>query len=555
MPYGQEREADEGLSVLQPLTMNGNKPAHVEVVSQMGGSEVVGDLLDIQNSSETIAVQHHHTQSDGSLNRYDGSRLFIPPPYQGSMVESMGNVTELEGEENPEPFQMPPAQVPPPNLFVMPPKPMPWTSSRKLGVMSPSASEFRPIGALGSSALPIENPIFQIKQATGKRSMAIPIVKPEVRPARETSAPELDMQDSRPNHKAEEHQADDGWGDKVVEGPVEEPAIEGEAEQGPELEPEAEREWDGAASLGSLPEKNLAQETNQPEHSSQPVAPSDTGEVDSISETVVGPGPKYENLSTNSDIENQNRGDEVPPGDTNSLNADPESKYEEWAPKRHEPALVEAPKPAKPVWTLAPPQPIAPNPISSQKPGWAAVASFSPAVIMPTSLPAKPPVPLPPKIPAPMDRERIVIKHPNGQPITMPQKTSSHSANSSQSERPTSRHQKQPSISNDRYVHFVPPPNCAQQNPKAYKVSLGLLTPIRKMVHLYAKNYKDSRLLIAISSPQNPIFELGVSKTEDGMVTTYMVDADKKLKECDFGSNEFWVSITYTAPQRSAKKS
>ncbi|KAF3931487.1 hypothetical protein ABW19_dt0204854 [Dactylella cylindrospora] len=242
-PYEHEGPVAAEVPVLQPVNATVNAfisdSKGKDPITPWGGNEVSEDLLQIQTSLDRPPIQHE----DEERFKYKG-RLFVP--------------RQTLNTENVD-VSIP--QEPPRNGFVMPPKPAPWTRlDRRDSGMSPSATEFKPNGFGSSAALSdwdaespgvetkplIQDPIFQIRQATGKRSMAIPIVKPPSPPLTVVAAPKPEIPNSFESSKGEEE--DDGWGDRVaVTADPSEESSQDEGEEDKDEEDANEDEWDDDA--------------------------------------------------------------------------------------------------------------------------------------------------------------------------------------------------------------------------------------------------------------------------------------------------------------------
>ncbi|KAK6541880.1 hypothetical protein TWF694_007657 [Orbilia ellipsospora] len=317
MPHDQPQEVqEERMPALEP-TMQINGPKEVSVVEQ---NEVAGDLMDMQTTIDPLAVhQHQHVQSAPSIAAYNApSRLFIPTYIPDTAYQETTDVTELAGEDNPEP-QIPPSETPQ-NAFVMPPRPVPRSTPGKGLWMRPSAIEFKP-GGMSSSALPLENPLFHIRQSTAKRSMAIPIKKPPT-PLPLATEHVADVPDAHPVEASLRNDRD--WGDES--SVVVEPTLE-QIDQ--DTIPPSEADVWGEAVSKSLPSEQadpLSVEEKEPELP----ANNDAVEVGSISETVIGPEPKDEPLptETSGETQNQQAGAVQSDGEEASSTYNTEGKYD-----------------------------------------------------------------------------------------------------------------------------------------------------------------------------------------------------------------------------------
>ncbi|EPS37585.1 hypothetical protein H072_8723 [Dactylellina haptotyla CBS 200.50] len=318
--YEQPQEvSEERMPVMEPTMFSVPKNIPREISQQ---NEVAGDLMDIQSAMDsTDAQRHQHHQSDASARGYGGgpSNLFIPV-YQEAPI-----ATELAVEEDPEP------QIPLQNVFVMPPKPSLvtpkpklWSPIKKNSNMSASALEFRPVG-MSSSALPLESPLFQIRQSTSKRSMAIPILKPPTPPLTIIAAPKADVPDT-----AEAFEAGDGWSDRVaVTAELTDDAMRHDSP------PQDNGAWEGEASVISIPERERLLPVV--ESSKSPlVEPEDPEETRPVPEMIIESGPEYQALPTESNSGTQSRDDitqtvdeiDHPETDHESPEDGPESKYD-----------------------------------------------------------------------------------------------------------------------------------------------------------------------------------------------------------------------------------
>ncbi|KAF3907835.1 hypothetical protein AA313_de0206791 [Arthrobotrys entomopaga] len=292
---------EERMPALEP-TMQSHGQKSVSVVEQ---SEVAGDLMDMQTATDPLAAhQHQHVQSVPSVGAYHGpSRLFIPTYIPDTAYQETNDVTELAGEDNPEP-QIPQFDMPQ-NGFVMPPRPVPRNGPRGSVGMSPSAIAFKP-GGMSSSALPLENPLFHLRQAAIKRSMAIPIIKPPS-PSPMMLAPETDVPDAPVVQEKPENDRD--WCDEtsVVVEPTEEP-----------IDRDGVPLTEAAIWNDSLLKESPSEQTHLlagKEKGPKIVETDDVEEVESVSETVIAPEPEYEPLPTESNSGIQSQGEEMTQSD------------------------------------------------------------------------------------------------------------------------------------------------------------------------------------------------------------------------------------------------
>ncbi|KAK6510624.1 hypothetical protein TWF506_009727 [Arthrobotrys conoides] len=192
-----------------------------------------------------------------------------------------------------------------------------------------------------------------------------------------------------------------------------------------------------------------------------------------------------------------------------------------------------------------PPKPKVPEHIDppKAKSGWAQVAAAG----LPGYQRATNPIPSLTFAASPRSTETPAIKKvaptPNsvGLPMTFPPRPGSSNRNSNMHMNPKQKRGNVPC----KFMFFVPPPNCTIPNAtNSNKISLVQTTPIRKLAVLYAKHFKETRLLSRVEGSQNHILELSVSRSENGPVTKHKVDLESRLIEHDFG-HEFWVSVIY----------
>ncbi|KAK6529486.1 hypothetical protein TWF281_008659 [Arthrobotrys megalospora] len=320
LPYEQQQQ-EEPAPLLQPMGVSGGKSIQGSG-SQIGRNEVAGDLLDIQiNVTEPMAAQHTHHQPGATVAQYTSGGRFT------SSFEEGVDLGELEGEEKPEP------QVQLRNTFIMPPKPAPWTSKRVASAMSAAAAEFKPGTGLQSPSLPIEDPVSHLRQATGKRSMAIPIVKPPSPALSMVAAPKPDL----PITSHEDDDVDDDWENRVAAAsePETDPAIEELASSETE---EMENKADEVDNLidDELPRSFVSAEEQAIQISPPTEDPEDL-ETASASDTMVGSGPKCEDPQPHGRISpvhsrcvSPRQAEKVPQdADTSSQNSsvEPDSKF------------------------------------------------------------------------------------------------------------------------------------------------------------------------------------------------------------------------------------
>ncbi|EWC44808.1 hypothetical protein DRE_06446 [Drechslerella stenobrocha 248] len=185
----ESQASEETATMPQPVAVDGGRDVSV-APSQFGSTEIAGDLLEVQSSLDPAARQRD--TSVARRSRFGAGGVFIPqipqyreiPRYPGASTLDVG---ELEGEENLEP----PQGLPPPNGFVMPPKPTLWAS--KNAVMSPSAVEFKPGAGFGTEIVPDENPILSFHGEHARRSMDISMTKPPSPPETIIAASKPDL--------------------------------------------------------------------------------------------------------------------------------------------------------------------------------------------------------------------------------------------------------------------------------------------------------------------------------------------------------------------------
>ncbi|KAF3085861.1 hypothetical protein TWF102_001862 [Orbilia oligospora] len=193
-----------------------------------------------------------------------------------------------------------------------------------------------------------------------------------------------------------------------------------------------------------------------------------------------------------------------------------------------------------------PPKPKEPEHIDPPKPaksGWAQVAAAG----LPSHQSSTNPSPSHPFPTSPRPAETPVVKKPTttsnsvGLPMTFPPRPGSSNKNSNSQMNGKQKRGAVPC----KFMYFVPPHNCSIPNAtNSNKISLVQTTAIRKLAVLYAKHFKETRLVSRFEGNQNHILELSISRSENGPVTKHKVDLESKLIEHDFG-NEFWVSINY----------
>lgn len=291
LPYEQQQQ-EEPIPLLQPMAVSGGKSVQGSG-SQIGRNEVAGDLLDIQiNVTEPRATQHTYHRSEASLAQYTSGGTFAPSFEEGV------DLGELEGEEESEP------QAPPRRTFIMPPKPAPWVSKRVSSAMSAAAAEFKPGSGLQSSDLPIENPVTHLRQATGKRSMAIPIVKPPSPALAMVAAPKPDLpitSHDDDDDVDEDEDMDDDWDNGVAAtmepetAPVVEELVSTETEEMEDNEYEVDNHIDELSKSFISTEERGAQ-------ISPPTEDPEGLETASASDTMTGSGPKYEESQPRDEI-------------------------------------------------------------------------------------------------------------------------------------------------------------------------------------------------------------------------------------------------------------
>ncbi|KAJ6259683.1 hypothetical protein Dda_5321 [Drechslerella dactyloides] len=212
----------------------------------------------------------------------------------------------------------------------------------------------------------------------------------------------------------------------------------------------------------------------------------------------------------------------------------PEDNDSEWAPK----------KPAQPVVVASRAADTGNNRSSEpQKPAWATVASLN-------SAPGHMALPTKPAAMAAAMKKGIAPKHLSGQAAPIPFKVGSKAQSIINAGPYLPKGPKKVLV--NLVAHLVAPRGSAT---KTAKVSLGTMTTIRKIAQMYARTHKDNVMLAASENlNMNPVFELSVSKTEGGPVTCYMIEADKRLDDYDFGT-EFWLSVVYSfRPAGNSKK-
>ncbi|KAK6335034.1 hypothetical protein TWF718_010476 [Orbilia javanica] len=206
LPDGQQ---DEPVPLLRPMGVSGGNSVGASR-SQVDQDEVAGDLLDMQVKEPMVqqhfgfeSREHSHSRSDAPIAKY------IPAsPFASSLESNMKANTGFEGEENPRP------QTPPSSTSRLPTKFRLWHEKFKNSGMSASATEFRP-GGMTQPLTPsreTKDPIFQPPYVSGKRSMAIPIIKPPPRELDMIAAPKPD----KPMSSHEDEGTGGGWGGGVA---------------------------------------------------------------------------------------------------------------------------------------------------------------------------------------------------------------------------------------------------------------------------------------------------------------------------------------------------
>ncbi|RVD83237.1 uncharacterized protein DFL_007633 [Arthrobotrys flagrans] len=203
----------------------------------------------------------------------------------------------------------------------------------------------------------------------------------------------------------------------------------------------------------------------------------------------------------------------------------------EWGPpKPKQLEHVDTPKPAKPEWAQ-----VAAAGLAGQQ----SAAEPSPYFILATS---------PRPTETPTVKKETTSSNPVASPMSFPPRPGSSHRNSIVS--PKQKRGAAPC----KFIYFVPSSNCTIPNAtNSNKISLVQSTAIRKLAILYAKHFKDNRLLSRANSNQNHLLELSVSRSENGLVTKHKVDLESKLMEYDF-PNEFWVSVSYLGPQGNVQR-
>ncbi|KAK6511644.1 hypothetical protein TWF481_000553 [Arthrobotrys musiformis] len=275
-----EQDEHEPAPMLQPMAISGGKSARRP---NIGRSEPTGDLLDMQ-INEPIAEQHSYNQSlaPAAAAKFSPSGLFA------SSFEETGSTSVLERDQNSG------SDVISANRVALPADFGSWSRNFKSSSMSAAAAEFKPGGELQlpTSTLPTEAPLFKLPESSVKRSMAIPIVKPPSPGLAMVAAPKPDM----PMTSYGEEDVESEWEDEAgtTAGPEDAPPRrQSVSPQNKEWLEQVEKEED---TVDEEPKEIAIAETKQ--QSFQLSLPSEDVETASVSDTIVGSGPKYEESQT-----------------------------------------------------------------------------------------------------------------------------------------------------------------------------------------------------------------------------------------------------------------